>query len=222
MCEVLGLTDTSKSLERLDDDEKLIRKLFVSGQNRDISTVNEPGLYSLIIRSNKPEARAFKRWVTHEVLPAIRKTGTYTMPGPRKTPLAIARALKAQIMIGRLLNLNQNQAILSANTVVKEEYGYDCMTAHGVTHLASPVQEMDLTPTAIGNRLGGKSAVAVNKMLAELGYQEKIDGAWSPTGLGRPLAVLKDTGKRRSKGTPIQQLFWKESIIDILTRKQVA
>jgi anti-repressor protein len=65
------------SLQKLDNDEKLIQKLFVSGQNRDTWTINESGLYSLILRSNKPQAKQFKKWVTGEVLPTIRKTGGY-------------------------------------------------------------------------------------------------------------------------------------------------
>ena len=61
VCIVLGIGDVSQAVERLDDDEKLVRTLHVSGQNREVWTVNEPGLYSLIIRSNKPEAKSFKR-----------------------------------------------------------------------------------------------------------------------------------------------------------------
>lgn len=77
VCDVLEHSDTSKAVGRLDDDEKLIRTLFVSGQNREVWIVNEPGLYSLILTSRKPEARLFRRWITHEVIPSIRKTGGY-------------------------------------------------------------------------------------------------------------------------------------------------
>ena len=96
ICAVLGLDDVSKAMERLDDDEKLTRKIFVSGQNRDVWTVNEPGLYALIIRSSKPDARQFKRWITHEVLPSIRKTGAYEIAGASELDLIIrsAKALK--------------------------------------------------------------------------------------------------------------------------------
>lgn len=79
ICEILEYKEVSKTLEKLDDDEKLIRKIFASGQNRDMVCVTESGLYTLIIRSNKPEAKPFKRWVTHEVLPSIRKTGQYSV-----------------------------------------------------------------------------------------------------------------------------------------------
>ncbi len=79
VCDVLGLMDSAQAVERLDEDEKLIRTLYVSGQNRDTWTISESGLYNLIFRSNKSEARHFRRWVTHDVLPAIRKTGGYSL-----------------------------------------------------------------------------------------------------------------------------------------------
>lgn len=77
VCSVLEIADTSQALERLDGDEKLMRKIYASGQTRDMWMVSESGLYDLIIRSNKPEAKQFRRWITHEVLPAIRETGYY-------------------------------------------------------------------------------------------------------------------------------------------------
>lgn len=88
ICDVLELSDVNKSVANLDDDEKLVRKIFVSGQKRDVITVSEAGLYSLVLRSNKPEARKFKRWVTHEVIPSIRKTGQYSLKSKgKKLPL---------------------------------------------------------------------------------------------------------------------------------------
>lgn len=79
VCTILGYADTAQAIEKLDEDErKLDRIKDGSGQNRKTWTVNEFGLYSLILTSSKPEAKVFKRWVTHEVLPAIRKAGKYT------------------------------------------------------------------------------------------------------------------------------------------------
>lgn len=77
VCEILSLSDTNMALSKLDDDEKLTQKIFGSGQNRKMWLVNESGLYALILRSNKPEAKVFRKWVTSEVLPAIRKRGYY-------------------------------------------------------------------------------------------------------------------------------------------------
>ncbi|AQZ48330.1 putative prophage antirepressor [Paenibacillus larvae subsp. larvae] len=79
VCSVLDHSDVSMAVKRLDEDEKLTQTLFVSGQNRNVWFVNEPGLYSLILTSRKPESKKFKRWVTHEVLPAIRQTGIYSL-----------------------------------------------------------------------------------------------------------------------------------------------
>ncbi|MDL2267994.1 hypothetical protein LJC46_08430 [Desulfovibrio sp. OttesenSCG-928-G15] len=77
VCKVVGLTNTTVALGSLDVDE---RSKFNLGRQGGVNVVNEPGLYSLILRSRKPEARQFKRWVTHEVLPAIRKHGGYLTP----------------------------------------------------------------------------------------------------------------------------------------------
>jgi len=77
ICDALDITDVSVAMRRLDDDEKLIRTIYGSGQGREMSLINESGLYSLVLTSRKHEAREFKRWITHEVIPSIRKHGIY-------------------------------------------------------------------------------------------------------------------------------------------------
>ena len=74
VCRALGLGNSRQTLSYLDDDEKGVITSDTLGGKQEMSTINEPGLYSLILRSRKPEAKAFKRWITHEV---IRKTGGY-------------------------------------------------------------------------------------------------------------------------------------------------
>ena len=76
VCEVLGLSNPTVVASRLEDDE---RAKFSLGRHGEAIIINEPGLYSVILRSDKPEAKAFKRWVVHEVLPSIRKNGSYGM-----------------------------------------------------------------------------------------------------------------------------------------------
>lgn len=78
VCDVLGHTNPSVAIQMLDDDERTKKSL---GRQGDAWFVNESGLYNLIFRSNKPEAKAFRKWVTSEVLPALRRTGRYEMPG---------------------------------------------------------------------------------------------------------------------------------------------
>lgn len=77
VCAVLGIKNHRDSLMHLDDDEKGVVSTDTLGGQQKISVVNESGLYALVLRSRKPEARKFAKWVTGEVLPSIRKTGSY-------------------------------------------------------------------------------------------------------------------------------------------------
>ena len=76
-CKALDIENNRKATNRLDDDEKSDVTLSDGSQMRHMTAVNEAGLYSLVLGSRKPDARAFKRWITHEVLPTIRRTGGY-------------------------------------------------------------------------------------------------------------------------------------------------
>ncbi|WP_270581221.1 BRO-N domain-containing protein [Butyricimonas virosa] len=106
VCNILGLENPTQSVESLDEDEKKLDYILdSSGQQRKTWTINEFGLYSLVLKSRKPEAREFKRWITHEVLPAIRKAGRYTTDQERDREEAILK------MTGKLRSL----------TVEKEE-----------------------------------------------------------------------------------------------------
>lgn len=78
ICKALDLSNTTKAMYRLDDDEKSNFKLGLPGG--DTNCVNEYGLYNLILASRKKEAKQFKRWITHEVIPSIRRTGSYSAP----------------------------------------------------------------------------------------------------------------------------------------------
>ena len=80
VCRALELGDTHKAVERLDDDEKGRSSIPTLGGAQELLMVNEPGLYALVLGSRKPEAKAFRRWITHEVIPAIRKHGGYLTP----------------------------------------------------------------------------------------------------------------------------------------------
>lgn len=80
LCIALEHTDTSVACSRLDDDEKLLQTMFLAGQNRQVITVNESGLYHLIMTARTASAREFRRWVTSEVLPSIRQHGAYMTP----------------------------------------------------------------------------------------------------------------------------------------------
>lgn len=77
VCRALGIGNSRQALQRLDNDEKGVSSIDTPGGEQQMQTVNEAGLYVLVLSSCKPEAKAFQRWVTHEVLPALRRSGGY-------------------------------------------------------------------------------------------------------------------------------------------------
>src|SRR5690606_34405500 len=87
---ILEYSATSAMTRTLDEDEKGVHTLHTPGGDQEATIVSEAGLFSAILRSRGSSARAFKRWVTHEVLPQIRRTGSYAMPETREQLLARA------------------------------------------------------------------------------------------------------------------------------------
>ncbi|MDZ7995447.1 MAG: Bro-N domain-containing protein [Nostoc sp. EfeVER01] len=149
VCSVLDIINVSQAIAKLDDDEKLMYTLQISGQGRETLCINESGLYSLVLTSRKAQAKRFKKWLTSEVIPAIRKTGTYSAiakPQPslpsqaQKAKLTahhihvnalrqeIATTekhlaeLKAQLLTAMRDEVNEAKAFTSAYADVGEEY----------------------------------------------------------------------------------------------------
>ncbi len=95
VCDALGIKGAKDVVKRLDDDERGLTPIEDSaGRHQETTIINESGLYSVIMRSDKPEAKPFRKWVTSEVLPAIRKTGGY-----QAKPMSIAENLAAQAQL---------------------------------------------------------------------------------------------------------------------------
>ena len=104
VCECLDIKNNRDALSRLDEDEKGVVSTDTLGGIQDMLAVNEYGLYSLVLSSRKPEAKKFKRWVTHEVLPSIRKNGGYIANQENLTPEQIVA-----------------QALIVANNIIQEK-----------------------------------------------------------------------------------------------------
>lgn len=99
LCDALGIGQTARAVEGLDPDEVSTTHVTDALGRRQVTyVVNEPGLYALTLRSRKPDARHFRRWITHDVLPALRRTGTYSLTDPRQhgydLPTSFAEALR--------------------------------------------------------------------------------------------------------------------------------
>lgn len=145
VCKALELGNPSMTVERLDDDEKGISTIDTLGGKQRMAIINEPGLYSLVITSRKPEAKAFKRWITHEVIPAIRKHGAYmtksvleqVLENPELVLLMAQRMLEEQ----RKNELLQQELRLAKP---KADYYDAFMDADGCTNLRTTAKELNV------------------------------------------------------------------------------
>ena len=223
IAEILGYSETSAMTRTLDEDEvSNVRSADSAGRDNHLLIISESGLYSAILRSRRSEAKAFKKWVTSEVLPSIRKTGSYTaksaLPEVKEASERINAAtnifdgLKSVAMS---LGCDNNTAAISANQACNLVTGVNLMQILGKTHLIAEKQDIPMTPTQIGKEIG-MSAVTVNKKLDELGFQTKISEYWVPTEKGKEFAKVLDTGKKHNSGTPITQVKWFSGIIPFL------
>ncbi|ERT57148.1 phage antirepressor [Megasphaera vaginalis (ex Srinivasan et al. 2021)] len=171
VAEILGYRDTSDALKRhVDEEDKLTRCFTDSGQNREMYIINESGLYSLILRSQLSKARKFKRWVTSEVLPAIRRHGMYAIDEILENPdLAIAALtqLKEERKRRKELELTtaiQNQQI--AELKPKACY-YDLI-----------LQNRNTVPVTQIAKDYGMSGRRFNELLHDIGIQYKFRKTW--------------------------------------------
>ncbi|WP_081232207.1 phage antirepressor N-terminal domain-containing protein [Pseudomonas chlororaphis] len=144
-----------------------------------------------------------------------------SIPIERRLPVA-ADNFDAAKRIAESLGLEGNQAILSANNMVRSAIGVDVMEMAGVKRLINESQELNYTPTELGAKFG-MSAVSMNKLLADCGLQHQViykpgKKRWEVTPDGKLFAVITDTGKKHSDGKPVQQILWKESVQEMLAR----
>lgn len=218
LCDALGYSNPSHGYSKVySDDLRDLEVVDSRGRLQKAYVVNESGMYALIFGSGKPEAERFKRWVTSDVLPSIRKTGSYGVKKPDSALMKlipetenIFRACKS---LAEMWGLSGNPALISASNATYAVTGVDVPRLLGTTHIMAEKQDRMKTPTELGKKLG-VSAQKFNKLLKEIGFQEKEDKEWVPTEKGRQFAVLTDTGKKHKSGRPVQQLLWLESILD--------
>lgn len=158
IAEALGYSNPSNAvISHVDDEDKLRTQIKYAGQNREVSIINESGLYSLVLSSKLPSAKAFKRWITSEVIPSIRKTGSYNKPSKEPTT---QQAQRAKAM---LLNAQSRQCKLwlrLAETTDLPDYKHICQQKAAEVLAGSPVLPMQkaekktLSATEIGKILG--------------------------------------------------------------------
>lgn len=116
VCDVLEISKYRDAVSRLDCDERASVLVDTPGGPQDMAAINEPGLYALIMVSRKPEAKLFKRWITHEVIPAIRKTGHYDV-NERRLPRTYIEALEELVATEKARMALEEQLALQAPKV---------------------------------------------------------------------------------------------------------
>ena len=147
----LGYKNTKDALMRhVDEEDKLGSGFTTSGQNREMIIINESGLYSLILSSKLESARRFKRWVTSEVLPAIRRNGRYELE-------------------------QQNRLLESRNALLEEISAQQKPLTDYARNILSSTQTVTITQIAQDY---GFSAVRFNELLMRLRIQHKVGGQW--------------------------------------------
>lgn len=174
VCKALEIGNSRQALVRLDDDEKGVISTDTLGGVQSLNVVNEPGLYTLVLGSRKPEAKAFKRWITHEVIPSIRKHGAYatsvTIDSIIANPengIRLLQALKTERDRRKELELeNARQKQQLAEYSPKASY-YDVV-----------LQTTDALSASEIAKDYGKSAKWLNNLLHEKGIQFKQGGIW--------------------------------------------
>lgn len=118
VCRALGLGNSSDVIKRLDEDERTLVSIEGASNGLPVNAVNEPGLYALILGSRKPEAKAFKRWITHEVIPSIRKTGGYIAG---QETMDDDQLLANALMVAQRKIAERNKQLKAANTKIQAD-----------------------------------------------------------------------------------------------------
>lgn len=197
------------------------------GRKQTAIIVSEPASTYLLSRSNTEKGRELNRFIHVEVLPSIRKTGSYSVqPTGEVRPLIDAnRLFRSNLSIAKAI-FEGNQALLSANAATFKATGTNVLGNLGATHLLARERDALLTASDIGERLG-LSGQKVNLLLEEKGLvlsfrDHKNRKQYEMTEDGAKLGEALDTGKKHGDGTPVKQIKWYSRIVDLLKGEQAA
>ena len=193
------------------------RFLTVNRGEQEMLCLTEQGVYFFLGRSDKPKAQPYQIWIAQDVVPSIRKTGSYSMF--KDNPALPNGVLEGAKLIFETAGITGNQLTLAMDKVYKSYTGRSALMS-GDVQLEAPVKEQALTPSQIAEALGigkgKKGARKVNNILEMFGFQRKIGNNWEPLEKGREYAVVLDAGKKHSDGTPICQIKWNSGILNVI------
>ena len=207
VCSLLEVTNTTQALARLDDDE---RAMFNIGRQGSANTVNESGLFSLILGSRKPEAKKIKKWVTSEVLPSIRKTGSYSL---QPKPMSQIEVLLASVQMladveKRQLELEQQQQQVQQN--LAQQKTKLLQIDNKITTGLEEVKETNLLTSCPS---AAESITSIRlRMNEEYGLSASVVDAVMRQSLYAPKPVGMVRNQHESSGGSTYAVYWKKDV----------
>ncbi|ADR51947.1 prophage antirepressor [Candidatus Liberibacter solanacearum CLso-ZC1] len=197
------------------------------GRKQKTRVIKEPDVYRLIVKSKLPSAQKFERWIFEEVLPTLRKTGSYSIKPPKPQVFITGGLLKELRLLtdnhGNLMRkagIDENQILIASSRVMESVLG---VNPANTLDIPTPNNSQYYTATALGEQLPVKlSGREINKRLVRLGF---LLVEHEPSGKRRNILTTKgkelggrvfDSGKKHSDGSIVQSIKWQENILDIL------
>lgn len=168
--------------KKVDEDDRGVSKIETPSGTQEMTIINESGLYSLVLSSKLPTAKAFKRWITSEVIPSIRKTGGYIMGQEEMSDIEL---LSRAVLVAQNQIAQRDSRIAEMEPVV--DFAQRCLLAEGA-----------VTTTSIAKNYG-LSATKLNQLLKGLGVQYKVGNQWVL------YSQYQDCGYTETRRTPIQK-----------------
>ena len=246
VCEAFDDKNHNRSLGRIDEEDKRREQITdVLGRKQEAVLINESGLYALLFAMQPQKAnhdgvsdaypievqerikklRRFKRWVTSEVLPAIRKTGSYTVPKLEKNPKYRTRMIGTAVRdvrstaaeLQKLFGVKSGIALAKATSMIERAYGVDM---EEVKELIPPAEHETgfLNATEIGMRIGVNAREA-NVLLQNAGLQVRFNGMWRLTNKGKNYGEEMPYERNGHSG---YQIRWNDSVVSVLAECKTA
>lgn len=211
---ILGYSEAKDMTRNLDDDEKGRQIVPTPGGDQEMTTISESGLYSAILTSRRPEARRFKKWVTSEVLPSIRKTGSFAAKAkPPQLPATVSALLAIGKAVSKVPGVKPEMAMALTLNLIERTTGLLVSDMRLALPGAAQAEAKKLNPTQLGAAIGGLHARAINVALTELGFQEKTERGYVLTEAGAKLGEMTPFNRHGHSG---YQPLWYESTIEVL------
>lgn len=181
VCKALEIGNPTDVMKRLDDDERTLVSIEGASNTLPVNVINEPGLYAVVLGSRKPEAKTFKRWITHEVIPTIRKTGGYVANDDLFVETYFGDADESmksafRATLERVRRLNEEKKALGETVAVQSQQIAEMRPK--VTYYDVILKSPDAITMSVIAKDYGKSAKWLNKKLNELGVQFKQGDIW--------------------------------------------